>query len=103
MRIIARIPDVSEKVEPIGSTDPGVMPPPRTAPLARHGAGFGTRLADACPTWPVAALAVVAVVTWMLAAWNDDLRLRQQRVEIRLAREAATSTSPDSGTEAVVR
>lgn len=105
MQVIARIPDVSPAAESAGPAVPALARPSR--PVVRAPAGVLERVSDAWPTWPVAALAVVAVVTWMLASWNDQARLERQRSEMRLAREPAavqrmvpTGTSADG---AVVR
>lgn len=90
MRVIARIPDVSERTLPAprGGEEP-IAPRRARAPRSR---GLLRRVSDACPTWPVAALAVVAVMAWLLASWNDHARLERQRSELRLARETAAGT-----------
>ncbi|MFM7107489.1 MAG: hypothetical protein ACKOZU_02615 [Planctomycetaceae bacterium] len=103
MPIIARIPDVSEREDAAPRRE--AHPERAWRPLRR--AGFLARLSDAWPTWPVAALAVVAVVSWFLASWNDHVRLERQRSEVRLASEPAASeaasTSPPATGGAVVR
>lgn len=101
MRVIARIPDVAE---PIAAGDPPPGGPParrdrRCRPCARGLVG----LADA---WPVAVLAALAVVTWMMASWNEAARLQRQRSEARVAREPATVAprEPAAGADgAIVR
>lgn len=97
MRVIARIPDASLERTGAATLAARTMPGPR-----RSGVGIRPRI-DV--TWPVAVLAVIAVLTWMLASWNDDVRLRRQRGEVRLAREpAASAPSPaTTGGGAVVR
>jgi hypothetical protein len=99
MRIIARIPDLAaapvaaepprdQAPRPAGG-DPAPRPRPRAARLAST--------AEAALSWPVAALAMVAVVVWVLASWNDHARLQRQRGDVRLARESA---APVTGTAA---
>ena len=92
MRVIARIPDVSERVEPaVRRRD---AEPPRIW-RPRRRTGMLVTLSDAWPTWPIAALAVIAVATWMLASWKDQVRLERQRGELRMASEpAATNATP---------
>jgi hypothetical protein len=92
MRVIARIPDVSVRVEPAAERR-DVAPPRIWRPRRRTGILVG--LSDAWPTWPIAALAVFAVATWLLASWKDQARLERQRSELRLASEpAGTHAAP---------
>lgn len=87
MRVIARIPDVSTGTAAVAAPSAAVAGTLRRAPRRRSKTAILARVAAATPTWPVAALAVIAVATWGLASWNDHARLRRQRSEVRLARE----------------
>lgn len=106
MQVIARIPDVSvhggASAAPESPADPR-GPAPRQRGRDRILTGIGARW----PTWPVAALAVIAVMTWMLASWNDHVRLERQRTATRLARQPgaapACAPTPPHGAGAVVR
>ena len=120
MRVIAKIPDVS--LEPTADAV-------RAEPMAGRGrsalrrqadhdipASTGDRpaaaacrrlLAAAVPTWPVAALAVIAALTWMIASRNEHDRLQRQRTELRMACDPvvapAGSAAGMDGAGAVVR
>lgn len=104
MRVIARIPDASRErtgADPAGDTPPVT---PRPVPGPRRGGSGICRRVDAA--WPVAALAVIAILTWMLASWNDEARLRRQRGEMRVAREPVATPASTTRTAvdgAVVR
>ncbi len=102
MRIIARIPDLGAPAEAAGTR---VAPGTRVAavPRPRPRAGGLAAAAEAWTTWPVAALAVTAVVAWTLASWRDHARLVQQRGEVRLALEPGAAGRADAPEGAVVR
>ena len=103
MRVIARIPDVS--APGTGGAVPSGTGRRASRPRARDGVLTG--IVEGGFSWPLAALAVTAILAWVLASWNDHSRLRRQRGEFRLAREASTvSGAPDPaafGAGAVVR
>lgn len=100
MRIVARIPDASAPAD--GSRAEALRSPP---PLDR---GRGT--AETRPPrgrWRLAALAVVAVLAWVLASWSEHVRLHRQRGALRVARDtvaapAASGSGPAAG-GAVIR
>lgn len=116
MQVIARIPDVS--LEPTTAASRAESAPGRGGPVSRPRAAarptagsaadrFTDLLAAAVPTWPVAALAVIAVLTWMIASRNEHARLQRQRGEVRMACEPtgapAGSSSEADGGGAVIR
>lgn len=102
VRVIARIPDVSERQATPAVGGGGAS---RSPGRPRPRGGILTGFTDSLPTWPLAALAILAVVTWVLASWNDQIRLERQRREMRVAREpAAGRDAPAAGSDgAVVR
>lgn len=89
MRVIARIPDLSAPEVPAGVAAPDARP--SSGPRPRPGRGAAARRNRPWPTWPVAALTLVVILTWVLATWNDHARLRKQRGDARMAREPAAS------------
>lgn len=98
MRVIARIPDASRPAAPrgpgqgLGAPEAADAADPAPRPRRR---GLVARLDDVWPTWPVAALAMIAVMAWMLASWNDHARLHRQRGQERMARKpSAAPTEP---------
>lgn len=104
MRVIARIPELATTPDAAAAraaTAPAAPGPVRRPPCrGRAPGGLGI-------TWPVAVLAILAVVSWVLASRNEHARLHRQRDEARIAREPAaapvdSSAAPSAG-GAVVR
>jgi hypothetical protein len=94
VKVIARIPLLeSPAVAAAPALDPPTQRPPRDRPPRR--AREASALRPRFPGVSVSVLAVLAVVVWMLASWNDGRRLARARQE-RMARiqafEAASGT-----------
>lgn len=94
MKVIARIPALDSPT--VAAASPA-HPPPQPAIRART--ALRRREASASrPRFPgvsVSVLAVLAVVVWMVASWNDGRRLaraRQERIARTQAFEAASGT-----------
>ena len=91
VRVLARIPDVSVE-------GPAPEPTPAVAPRAHMPVRPSTATCGGRTTgwaaWPVAALAVIAAVTWLLASRNEQARLERQRSEVRMAREPVGVAAP---------
>lgn len=88
MRVIARIPDASA---PVDGPRSEAKSEAGSKSVASRRACPSARFARALPTWSVAALAVIAIVSWVLASWNEHSRLQQQRSEMRVARQPVAS------------
>lgn len=94
MKVIARIPALdSPTVAAASPADPPPLPATRSGPRLRRPEASASR-----PRFPgvsVSLLAVLAVVVWMVASWNDGRRLaraRQERIARIQAFEAASGT-----------
>jgi hypothetical protein len=93
MQVIARIPDGSEPAAPAVAAADAARRPVVAARPAPRPRGAVPRRTRPWPSWPVAALAVIAVLAWIMATWNDHDRLRRQRGGTRLALEPAAASA----------
>lgn len=97
MQVIARIPDIGTFQAEPGVPDalPATAVEPVAAPPGEPKASRPRSSRSRFPMGSVMALAIVAMVAWMLASWNDGRRAERGRVE-RLARMRSAPITTDT-------
>lgn len=100
MKVIARIPALADTAasQPVAARHDHAEEAATKSPSPCRPSGRPARLRQprsAFPTASVSVLAVLAVIVWTLASWNDARRLERTRQE-RLARFHAPVTTPET-------
>ena len=97
MKVLARIPLLQAAAEPDGPARAEERPAVAESAVIRPAPGFEPELRRRRHGFPAAStmlLTSLAVVAWILAVWNDSLRLARSRRPERMASQPPSAAAP---------